>query len=259
MSTRGFQKGALALASFLTAGSALAATAAASLSNVHLRVVDLDPLDGITASATFLSGTMLSSVFYDTDGNSPVYSYISGPVGWSASYAISGPGTSAASQLLPGDLLTGIGPGAIASASAVGADHRASASGQGYDLKFSITPNTLLIVTADAPTAAISLMLGEYASASAALSLHNADGSFNAQAQAYVYQTASGFAQSITPSSLQTSFVNLSAAPTDIYLGFYASADVSSIAAAVPEPASAGLALLGLAALGGVVRRRRGA
>lgn len=248
---------ALALAGCLVAAPVLAGTATASLSNVQLRIVDLDPLDGITASATFQSGTMLSSVFYDVTGSSPVYLNNAGPLGWSASYQLTGPGASGSSQLLAGDLFTGTGPGAVASAAAVGANHRAQASSQGSELKFSITPNTLLIVTADAPTAATSLILGESAFATAVVSFRSSDNSFITQSQAYASQSPEGSVVSITPSSLQASFVNLTAAPTEVFLNFYASAYVTSIAAAVPEPASAGLALLGLAAIGGAVRRRR--
>lgn len=248
---------ALALAGCLAAAPALAGTATASLSNVHIQVVDLDPLDGITASATFLSGTMLSSLFYDATGSSPVYNNNAGPLGWSGDYQLTGPGASVSSQVLAGDLFTGTGPGAVASASAVGADHRAQASSQGSQLRFSVTPNTLLIVTADAPTAALSLILGESAFATAVVSFRSVDNSFSTQSQAYVYQSPEGDALSITPSSLQTSFVNLTTAPTEVFMNFYASAYVSSIAAAVPEPGSAGLALLGLAAIGGAVRRRR--
>lgn len=257
MSTRGFQMSALALAGCLVAAPAWAGTGTASLSNVHVRIVDLDPLDGITASATFLSGTMLSSLFYDATGGAPVYLNNSGALGGSAPYQLTGPGTSASSQWLAGDLFTGAGPGAVASASAVGADHRAQANSQGSEIKFSVTPNTLLIVTADAPTAALSLILGESGFATAAVALRSADNSFSAESQAYVYRSPDGSALSITPTSLQTSFVNLTAAPTEVFLNFYASAYVTSIAAAVPEPASAGLALLGLAAIGGAVRRRR--
>ncbi|PZP31273.1 MAG: hypothetical protein DI603_12970 [Roseateles depolymerans] len=240
-----------------TAISAQAATASASLSNVHLQLIDLDPNDGITAAISFNGDTSTyNNAYWSLNGSYQAgdWQYAPGLGVAIPAVAVSGVGFSASASSTAGDLFQGAGWGGSAQASAVTAGVRSTAYAETYAGQFTLAPHTLLVLMADSPAATVSAALGEYASASAYLSVQSLDGSTQGSAYAQAYINADGAGYSNAPSFLQVSFVNLSGTAISGYL--YGEAYAYASAAPVPEPGSAALMLGGLLGAGALLRRR---
>lgn len=249
----------LAASSLLFAASVQAATASATLNNVQLRVIDLDPLDGIAAGVMITGGGdgyVGSSIVLGGVPSAGAYHYgvpgaAIGPYSWG-----SGADTSSG-QLFAGSLTGGTGPGATA-ASTSSAGNNSSATAGSNSSSFTLTPNTLLVLSADVPTLQSVAGAGEAAIATAALHIYSTDQSFHSSSVAWLNFYADGTTYQVMPSLMQAAFVNLSTSSLTGTLNYGVYAGTTGGTLPVPEPTSAGLALLGLATIGGLVRRRRG-
>ena len=230
------------------------------MSNVHIELIDLDPLDGITPSISF-DGTYLNSYNQITVNGNPQQTYVTGgPLGTSIGPFASGSGsTSAQLQVFAGDLMTGNGPGASASATAAGPGNTAAAVGESLALDFTLSPHTGIVMTANATDATTSGGLGESAWAQNTLGLLQVlpDGSSTGPTDlTFSFLNADGVTYTSAPKVLQVTFENTTDSPMAGYAMAYSSAIASGVAA-VPEPQSVVLMLAGIAAIGTTVRRRK--
>jgi len=226
----------------LTVTTAHAADGSAALTNVHVRVIDLDPLDGITAEVTFVNG------FTSVQANGY---YATGPLGAALGpFTGSLPNQTASVQTTAGDLLAGPGWSASASASAFGAG-ASSLARASQSASFTLTANTLLVITADAPSALGTMATGENVESMASLDLLTEGGAISGHAGAFFSSY-----WVVAPSRLQATLANLDGHAIDGTLLSYVQVQATGAALPVPEPQSAALLLGGLAAVGVAVRRR---
>lgn len=237
-----------------------ASTASASLSNVRIQLIDLDPFDGITSAISF-DDTLLNSYNQITVNGNPQQTYwTGGPLGTSFGPFTSGTGSTwARLQVFAGDLLAGSGPGASAFATAAGTGNSAASVSESLALGFTLTPHTRIVMTADATEATISGGLGESGFAQNILGLLHLspDGSTTGETDVtYSFLTTDGLTYTAAPRVLQVTFENMTGSPMDGYAMAYAAAMAYGVAA-VPEPQSIALLLTGLAAIGFTVRRRK--
>lgn len=237
------------------------ASASASISNVFIQVIDLDLADDIDAAVTFDSPWAYAQGYASSVVNGNWTSLGSdwdsgdGSTNLSADFAY-GSGSATASTTA-GDLFTqGSGPGATASASLSDANMYVSGYGQLLSSNFTLTPMTLLVLSATPGALSASAALGASASAYAQVSLEAQDGSERSYGYAYRNVSDNGYSSGNEPSFLKASFTNLTDIEVNGYAYAHASAYAHGIQAAVPEPGTYALFIAGLAAVGGVVSRR---
>ena len=260
MSSRHITRRLLAAAALLAAAQVQATTASASLSNVQLRVIDLDPLDGMTANVTVSAGGSFMGSYVALGGTFSDGAYVFASDGASLGPRSWGSGTNATTgEITAGTLLGGPGPAASAWATASGVGNRSAldAGSTTYQFTLSRRPNALLVLSASAPTVEATADAGESASAAVNLHLTNANQSSQSFSSAYRSVDADGNASQGAASELQASFANLSLVSQSgsFDFGVHVLA-VGAVASAVPEPGGAGLAAVGLSALAVLARRR---
>lgn len=289
----------------LTAAAALAcaigpafaaSSASASLSNITFTLYDLNPADGVNPLLTFNGGvgtygSYVSAGASESDTISGGDSATQTKTGAqfttsrtasvstdssSATASVVGSGQSSISGTTPTSVfLTSVSASGQATppAGAGSADFSATAmSPQSWSTNFTLSNNTLLLVTMSASTSA-GITIGydgvngitEWANASASVSLTGAGASGTGSQNAYDNTSSSvygywnyGPASASDSRLMAVSFSNVSGA--DLGGTFSLNAGVSGFsqsAVPVPEPETYAMMLAGLGALGFISRRRR--
>jgi hypothetical protein len=253
---RPFAVSLLATALLMAGNHTTAATADASLSHVRLELIDLDLTDGIAPQFIIL-GSPYSAIFSKTsgvNGPNPDSQSVFGSVGGSLGPVTSDTAPSLASgRVLEGDVWAS-GVGVLSSAQTWGASTSAVAATHAFAISFTLTPHTQLLLRADAVVTNTGTA-GEYANAQATITLQGLDGSHASFGQQTAWLDTLGGIHVDGSSQLLASYANNSAMNLQGAAYAYAIASVQGVAGVVPEPATAGLMLLGLV---GLLCRKRG-
>jgi hypothetical protein len=267
---------ALFAAATLATGAQASTTATASLSNVHVQVIDLNLEDGIAAGITFTSGTASLELF--AGGASPQTLLGSdslgnavGPLTAASAYAQAGGAIGA------GDLL--LGPGISSNTFASGcaallAESRALAISGFY---FTLTANTSLVITGTVDIVSSSAdTMDDFALGMAGMGLRMGGADTGPEGFALSYTVGAVFGDVIAidstglwpPPSFEISgatgsgplmviYENTSDTAIDGYGWFYTLATTTIPVMAVPEPSTYLLTLAGLCVIGFMTRGRR--
>jgi hypothetical protein len=207
-----------------------------------LQLIDLDTSDGITPAFNVYSATTTVRVF-ESYTQVPTWSAPVGP------FSASNPRAFSTAGSLGGDLFSAAGWSATASSGShvVGWGGDASVH---LDIGFTLTPNTLLLVTTDAPVLQAATDPYEFASAEAELTLNGGGKYFSRSHVSIPYLPNQTF-------PLQASFANLSGATTYGELDLKIISHTFSVGLPVPEPQTTVLLAAGLLVTVAAVRRRR--
>lgn len=252
---------ALCAAGLPAAQAAEAATSKAAISNVVVTTVALDAEPWVTnnwpwiaqnlgagwpatAESTGASASLADAALHDQS------------IGWigtprSAAVAAANASASASVSFAGADLSS---PGAAASFASASGGEVASATARLWDAAFMVGARTRVVVA---------MTLGELSAtgnggtalALATLGIWNSNGSNFVNAQAQVIDSPDFSISYTGPSTLSVSWDNASTDMAVAHIALMTSAQAISAVSAVPEPASAWMLGLGLAAL--AVRRRR--
>jgi hypothetical protein len=229
----------------------------ALISNVKVRLIDLDTSDGVTPAITFVEGGYLAT-WISAPGANEDRIQINFALGTAASTTRTAGSHSVSLRVLAGELLgAGSGPGAVASYAGAGAGGVAGEA-QVLFTDFSLTPNTRIEISASAAASTAGYV--------------GAGGSFDAWAGAGVnlfsrllqsslssdfinaYSNAQGQGPSTQARDLFAAYDNLADTPFSATLSAVAYLGAAEVAA-VPEPASWLMLAGGLMAL--VLRRHK--
>ncbi len=244
---------------------ALASTAEAGLADFQIRLVDLDPADGILPSVVFqeLEGGAFVAAETGTPPGVVTDALFAGLV-FGPAVATSAQGTAAAYAALSGDAF-GAGASATASASAKRAGDSGASTVQlgdgGIVVPFTLSAHTRLVITADASASAMSTFDDLHADTWASVFLKLTDGTGQGDAVSDGVSAEQASTLGAPPSAttdahrIEISFENLAAGAADGL--FFGSIDAySADPAPVPEPAGFATALAALGALAWRLRRR---
>lgn len=230
-----------ALASLFVLGSAKAATSSVQVDHLRLQLIDLDTSDGITPSFSMYSAMTTFRVF---EGYTQVKNW-STPAG---PFSASNAGAFSTAGSLGGDVFSSSGWSGTASSGShiVGWGGNASVH---LDIGFTLTPNTLLLVTTDAPVLQVATDPYEFASAEAELTLRDAGKYFSRAYVSIPFLPATTF-------PLQASFANVSSSTTYGELDMKIISHTFSVGLPVPEPETAVLLAAGLFTVAAARRQR---
>ena len=254
---RALKVGAASVA-ILAAAPALAfVTAESRLTEVSIRVIDLDLNDGVAAAITFghdtTDGTFATaSIFAGPDY--ALDNMAAGPGG--PAYALVGtPYALASAYLNPGDLFSlRSAPSADALVTVSGEHASASAYAKVLSAYFELTQNTRLVVSAFGEVSTLSTQYGEWADASALLSISGFNGERDAFDALYSSVAGDGTSGSASSQRLRASFSS-GATSTRGLVNVIGSASVLDATPAVPEPATNALIVAGLGLVWAARRR----
>ena len=249
---------------------ASASTAEASLSGLHIQLIDLDATDGIAPSITFqsLQGGSFIAAESGTPANFLTDVHAGGaPFGSASSTSMQG--LASAFAALSGDAY-GTGAAASASASsslfgAYGASTVQLGDGGIYSA-FTLSPETRLVISGNASASVMSTIDDAHADTWASVFLKLTDFT-GVDHQSYGAAEAEQFSTfGATPFTttdarhIEVSFDNFATSAADgIFFGSVDAAASDLAPSSVPEPAGATLALAGLAVLGLRGRKRHAA
>jgi hypothetical protein len=254
-------------------------SATAELKNIHIELIDLDPLDGVVPSAQFVS-----SIEFSEPGSSSLifgysYPYPAHASPWSDTLAPAGkplygfsvgglPGSAVEVSVGAGDLFASVGgPSVRANGTQAAGGFLIGLAKVGGNLMLSA--HTRLVMSAE--VGEVSVKGGPLESASASIYLCPAqvtDGwpCFDSStvsdvslqsAAAYENTDIAGNLYAQHADRISVSWDNLGAAPETRWLEASAYITLYTQTAPVPEPQSIALWSLGLASLASVARRRR--
>lgn len=240
-----------AVASFVQADTG---SASASLSGLKVQVFDLDPTDGISASISFLSLSgygMIRSRQHFGSGEWVLESSVSMPPG---AAQVSSHGRSASMSS------TSTGSGGLDWAlNAEASSSNAEISADIYlTLNYTVTPNTLLVFSANAELASTKGQPAGSSFAGASLQYwdHTPEGQTGTLVAASLHAPWDSAGGSSLSKHLELSLPNFGADSKTSWLQITSSASAQVPTAAVPEPGSYALMVAGLGLLA-VWRRRR--
>lgn len=224
-----------------------ASSATASITNLQIRLVDLDLSDGVTPTLTPASylQTWLQVAYQQMEVNS--FGSALGPLTKVDSF-----GTSSA-QVFGGDPFSSSGWAATAS---VNRTVNESSGIVGIYLPFTLTTNTLLLVSGNF-SAQVSATPGDYTSAESRLEMRSDD---DAVTTTNIVDSAiypDGHFYSRGGNLLQASYANVTGRTVDGILSLQLRAYVdTAFTSTVPEPASIALMIGGLAFVAAFTRRK---
>lgn len=243
----------------LATATAHAATATATIANVQVQLIDLDLSDGVAPGISFDWGLTYMDVYaaFNSPNHQPYLTATTWTVGAALSLATNGTsGHSASLQSLAGSLLSAPGWSATAELTATSAGVQLDANADQY-AKFTLTPHTMLVITADRPSIQATTGAMEGAGGSTYLHAWLADESSSDHSSAS-FASYGGTMVSNLPAQLRASIINPGETAAQGYLqtGVYVYAKAVPMAP-VPEPQTAGLLAAGLAIVGLLARRRK--
>ncbi len=256
---RALKVGAAGIAIFVAAPALAFVTAESRLTDVSIRVIDLDLADGVAAAITFgheiTDGTFATaSIFAGTDY--ALDNMAAGPGG--PAYALVGtPYALASAYLNPGDLFSlRSAPSADALVTVSGEHASASAYAKVLTGYFELTQNTRFVISAFGEVSTLSTQYGEWADAGALISISGFNGERDAVDALYSSIAGDGTSGSTSSQHLRASFSS-GAASTRGLVNVIGSASVLDATPPVPEPTTSALLVAGLGLVWAA--RRRGA
>lgn len=238
---------------------AQAATASATIFNVHIEVIDLKLDDGVDAKVEFTDSALAVEIFANASANNWAtddwhhdYAALGSAIG---PFSASKNGATSNASVLAGDsFVVGSGPAASASAGASDAGRAAYASGSTLTSAFTLSPYAKLVLSAETRGVDATAGAGEYAHGYAEVALSAGDqDSYSASSIEIDRRPGGVTAPPNLNAQIVASIVNDS--PEAVYGYAYADAGVN-VVAAVPEPAAMTLMMTGLLFVAGLAARR---
>jgi hypothetical protein len=233
------------------------ATASATMTDVRYQLFDLNLTDGIAPAVTFV-GQTFASVSATTNSNpGSLYVFNTGVLGEALTTTLAFGSNLGSASITAGPIgPTATGPGAFATATSTGTGVSTSSAGYALSSQFTLTPNTLLVLLASAPTLSVSgTQFGDTAQATVFLQLRGLNSQQVSEGRSFLSLNPNGTISDLSYLTVTASFANLTNLPLDGYASARAQAESMGIGAAVPEPSAYLMLGVGLLVIGARLRQ----